>query len=133
MAYPIETGKLKKYLGFTLIELLVVMVIIGTLLSIATPRYFSSLEQSKEVALKQDLVVIREAINNFHNDLNRYPINLIELVDRMYLRGIPTDPITGRKDTWGSIQSNDPEDPGLNDIRSGAEGRTRDGTPYKQL
>jgi len=133
MAYHIRIGNLRKSLGFTLIELLVVMVIIGTLLSIVTPKYFSSMEHSKEVALKQDLSVMREAISNFHNDLNRYPISLNELVERMYLKSIPIDPITGKKDTWYGVQSQDPEDTGISEIQSGAEGRSRDGIPYQQF
>ena len=133
MAYLIKNGNLRKKLGFTLIELLVVMVIIGTLLSIVTPKYFSSLEHSKEVALKQDLSVMREAISNFHNDLNHYPTNLNELVDHMYLKNIPIDPITERKDTWQVVLSSDPDDIGMSDIKSGAEGKSRDGTPYQQF
>ena len=133
MAYLIRIGNLRKSLGFTLIELLVVMVIIGTLLSIVTPKYFSSMEHSKEVALKQDLSVMREAISNFHNDLNRYPISLNELVERMYLKNIPIDPITGKKDTWYGLQSQDPEDTGISEIQSGAEGKSRDGIPYQQF
>ena len=124
---------MRKSLGFTLIELLVVMVIIGTLLSIVAPKYFSSLDHSKEVALKQDLSVMREAISNFHNDLNHYPSGLNELVERMYLKNIPIDPITGRKDTWQSVASTDPEDIGMSDIKSGAEGKSHDGTPYQQF
>ena len=76
---------------------------------------------------------MREAISNFHNDLNRYPISLNELVERMYLKSIPIDPITGKKDTWYGVQSQDPEDTGISEIQSGAEGRSRDGIPYQQF
>ena len=68
--------------GFTLIELLVVMTIIGTLLSIAVPRYFRSLENARETVLKQDLTIIREAIDKYYADLNEYPEKLPDLVDR---------------------------------------------------
>ena len=37
--------------GFTLIELLVVMAIMAVLLTVALPRYFHSVERSREVAL----------------------------------------------------------------------------------
>jgi len=119
--------------GFTLIELLVVMAIIGTLLALVTPRYFASLERSKETALRQDLAVMREAIGQFHGDLNRYPESLDELVQRRYLRSIPVDPITERRDTWLGIAPPDPEQQGLYDVISGAEGTATDGTPYGEL
>ena len=117
--------------GFTLIELMVVMAIIGTLLAIVAPRYFGSMEQARETALKQDLAVMREAIGQFHGDLNRYPDNLNELVAKRYLKRIPVDPITERSDTWLAVAHPDSNIPGLYDVLSGAEGVSRDGTPYQ--
>lgn len=119
--------------GFTLVELLVVMAIIGLLLSIVAPRYIGSLERARETALKQDLVVMREAISNFHHDLNRYPESVEELVQKKYLRAIPVDPVTDRSDTWFSVYSTDPADQGLADIASGAKGATGDGVPFQEL
>ena len=117
--------------GFTLIVLMVVMAIIGTLLAIVAPRYFGSVEQARETALKQDLAVMREAIGQFHGDLNRYPDNLNELVAKRYLKRIPVDPITERSDTWLAVAHPDSNVPGLYDVLSGAEGVSRDGTPYQ--
>ena len=119
--------------GFTLVELLVVMAIIGLLLAIATPRYVGTLERSRETALKQNLAVMREAISNFHTDLNRYPESLDELVEKKYLRSIPVDPVTDRRDTWIGRQSSDLSEQGLADIVSGAEGTSSDGIPYQDL
>lgn len=119
--------------GFTLIELLVVMAIIGLLLTIVAPRYIGTLERSKETALKQDLSVMREAISNFHNDLNRYPQSLEELVQKRYLRSIPVDPVTDRSDTWIIVPSADSSDQGMADIASGAKGETSDGIPFQDL
>jgi len=70
--------------GFTLIELLIVMAIIGTLLSIAVPRYFRSLQHARETVLKQDLSILREAIDKYYADLNQYPEKLPDLVDKHY-------------------------------------------------
>jgi general secretion pathway protein G len=120
-----------KYPGFTLIELLVVMAIIGTLLAVVAPRYFKSLEHSRETALHQDLSVMREAIGHFYSDLNRYPQNLNELVERRYLKAIPVDPVTGSSDTWLAIPPSDPNQFGMYDIISGAEGTASDGTAYQ--
>src|SRR4051812_17750508 len=59
--------------GFTLIELLVVMAIIAVLLSIAVPRYFGSLDRSREAVLKEDLYQMRDAIGKYYGDKGRYP------------------------------------------------------------
>ena len=120
-------------LGFTLIELMVVMAIIGTLLGIVAPRYFNSLEQARETALKQDLAVMREAISQFHGDLNRYPENLNELVARRYLKSIPKDPVSNSDQTWIGIAHPDPAKKGMYDIISGAPGVAADGTPYNSM
>jgi len=116
--------------GFTLIELLVVMAIIGTLLTIATPRYFHSLERSKEAVLKQDLTTLRESIDKFYGDTGKYPPTLAVLVERHYLRSIPVDPIVKAADKWVVVNADDPEDNGIKDVKSGAEGTGENGVPY---
>ena len=115
--------------GFTLIELLIVMAIIGTLLSIAVPRYFRALEHARETVLKQDLALLREAIDKYYADLNQYPQNLPDLADKRYVRAIPIDPFTRLADTWTPIQSEDPDHAGIRDIHSGAPDVASDGTP----
>lgn len=117
--------------GFTLIELLVVMAIIATLLTIAVPRYFNSLENSKETALRQSLTVMREAIDQYYGDLGKYPDNLQDLVTRRYLRAVPVDPITGQSDSWIPVAPPEAGKGNLRDIKSGAPGTARDGTPYE--
>ena len=67
--------------GFTLVELMVVMAIIALLLALALPRYFNHLETSRETILKQDLAVMRDAIDKYHGDRDRYPDSLGELVE----------------------------------------------------
>lgn len=118
--------------AFTLIELLVVMAIIGTLLSLVTPRYFRSLQHANETALQHDLSVMREAIGNFRNDLNRYPNNLNELVSKGYLKSMPVDPITGASDSWVVIPPADPKQGGVYDIVSGSDQSAIDGTPFNR-
>jgi general secretion pathway protein G len=119
--------------GFTLIELLVVMAIIATLLSLVAPRYFASLEKSKEAVLKQNLRVMREAIDQHYADREKYPETLEELVSKKYLRTIPPDPITESATTWVVTAPENPELGAVYDVRSGAEGKTQDGTPYGEL
>jgi general secretion pathway protein G len=115
--------------GFTLIELLIVMAIIGTLLSIAVPRYFHSLRHARETVLKQDLSILREAIDKYYADLNRYPEKLPDLADKHYVRAVPVDPFTKLDDTWTLIASEDPDHPGVRDVHSGAADLASDGTP----
>ncbi|MBX6393396.1 MAG: type II secretion system protein [Burkholderiales bacterium] len=121
--------------GFTLVELLIVMAIIATLLTIALPRYFGSVDKSKEVALKQSLAVMRDALDKYYADHAKYPDSLEELVEKRYLRGMPVDPITERNDTWTVVEV--PPDANVKgevyDVKSGAPGNASDGTPYAEL
>ena len=116
--------------GFTLIELLCVMAIIATLLTIAVPRYFRSLQRSREAVLQQDLSALRESIDKFHGDTGKYPQSLAVLVEKRYLRAIPVDPITKASDKWVVVKADDPEDNGVKDVMSGAEGAGENGVPY---
>jgi len=116
--------------GFTLVELLVVMAIIATLLTIAVPRYFRSLERSREAVLKQDLTTLRESIDKFYGDTGKYPQTLAVLVEKHYLRSIPVDPIVKTADKWIVVNADDPEDNGVKDVRSGAEGMGENGVAY---
>lgn len=122
----------KKHTGFTLIELLVVMAIIATLLSIVAPRYFNSLEKAKEAVLRQDLGIMRNAIDQFYSDFGKYPIDLMELVDKRYLRRIPIDPLTESDQTWIEVPPNNEEETGVYDVRSGYSGRASDGSFYEE-
>lgn len=116
--------------GFTLIELLVVMAILATLLSIAAPRYFDSLERAGEAALRTDLRVLREAIDKYRADTGRLPESVEQLVTARYLRAVPVDPITDRADTWISVPHPDGATPGVYDVQSGAAGSSRDGSSF---
>lgn len=114
--------------GFTLIELLVVLAIIASLLMIVAPRYFRTVDHSKEVALKQSLAVMRDAIDKFHGDQGVYPESLEALVEKRYLRGIPVDPITESAATWQVVAPGETNIGKVYDVRSGAEGRSMDGS-----
>lgn len=131
--------------GFTLIELLVVLAIVALMLTIVTPRTIDYLERSRETTLKANLREIRHAIDQFDADRGRLPESLDELVARRYLSEVPIDPVTERRDSWLALSAAEAdalraetlavdatpaERPGLADVRSGAEGSSRDGTPY---
>jgi general secretion pathway protein G len=106
------------------------MAIIATLLTIAVPRYFRSIQRSREAVLQQDLTSLRESIDRFYGDTGKYPQNLQILVDKHYLRGVPVDPIAGSSEKWVLVNSDDPEDNGVKDVKSGAEGAGENGVPY---
>jgi general secretion pathway protein G len=127
MAFLIGAGKR----GFTLIELLVVLAILALLLTIATPRYFSNIEQSKLTVLRKNLHVTRTTIDDFYGDNGRYPRSLEELVERGYMRTVPLDPITDSTATWILIAPE--KGSGIFNLHSGAPGLTREGLAYKQF
>src|SRR5581483_11768450 len=112
--------------GFTLIELLVVLAIVALLLTIAVPRYFGSLDRSREAVLKEDLFQMRDAIGKYYGDKGKYPETLDSLVSEKYLRNVPVDPITEKKDSWVPVAPADAGMTGVVDVKSGAEGKTAD-------
>ena len=116
--------------GFTLIELLVVLAIVALLVSLAAPRYFNSVEKSKETVLKQDLSTMRDALDKYYGDTGKYPDALDDLVSKKYLRKLPVDPITDSVTTWVIVPPEESEKGGVFDVYSGAPGNARDGTPY---
>jgi general secretion pathway protein G len=118
--------------GFTLIELLVVLAIIATLLTIALPRYFGSVDKSKEAVLKENLYVTRDAIGKYYADQGKYPESLDALANDKYLRNLPVDPITESSATWVVVPPDDPKKGAVYDIRSGAPGTASDGRPYSE-
>ena len=119
--------------GFTLIELLVVLAIISLLLTVALPRYFGSVEKSKEAALKENLRVLRVGIDKYYADKGEYPAALSDLVTNQYFRAVPLDPVTDSDKTWQGVSPQAADLSGIADVRSGAQGKTRDGIPYSQL
>ena len=116
--------------GFTLVELLVVLAILALLLTLAVPRYFSSIDRAKDAALKQSLNITRESIDKFYADTGQYPKTLDDLVERKYIRKLPFDPITNSTDTWLLSAPEAPLEGDIVDIHSGALGLAKDGSKY---
>lgn len=131
MIGKVQSLKFKKLsFAFTLIELLVVMAVIAVLLTIALPKYFGSVEKSKEAALQQDLSIMREAIDKYYGDTGKYPTNLEDLAARHYLKKIPIDPITESAETWVVIPPLDSTKGRVYDVKSGSDLKASNGKPY---
>ncbi|MFC3456852.1 MULTISPECIES: type II secretion system protein [Massilia] len=124
---------MRKRRGFTLIELLVVLGIVALLLTLAVPRFFPSVDKTKETILLDNLRNTRAVIDQFHADTGRYPDSLEQLVEKKYLARVPVDPITESETTWVLVPPAEDGAPGaVYDIRSGAPGNGRDGRPYAE-
>jgi general secretion pathway protein G len=117
--------------GFTLIEMLVVMAIVALLLSLAAPRYFASLDRAKDVALEENLKVLRVTLDRYYADKGRYPDTLQELVEQKYLREVPVDPVTASDRSWRLLPPEDAGLSGIADVKSGAPGLSHDGRNYE--
>ena len=118
--------------GFTLIELIVVMTVISLLLTLAAPRYFKSIERSKETVLKANLTSTRDALDKYHSDTGKYPDQLDDPVTKHYLRALPWDPVLERADAWVLEAPADGQPGAVYNIRSSAEGAGSNGVPYAQ-
>jgi general secretion pathway protein G len=125
----------RKDAGWTLIELLVVLSIILILAAMALTQYRNSVQYAKEAALRSDLYLMRDAIDQYYADKNQYPATLEALATDGYLRAIPRDPFTESNSTWQAVAAQpDPQrptaEPGVYDVKSGSDGTSLDGMPY---
>lgn len=114
--------------GFTMIELLVTLAIVGLILTLAAPRYFSNIDRAREDVLREDLYILRDAIDKFYADRNVYPATLQELVKEKYLRAVPVDPFTSSTQSWIVLPPEDATLGAVANVRSGAAVKARDGT-----
>lgn len=116
--------------GFTLVELLLVLFVVALLASLVAPVVTGTIQRARESSLKQDLHVMRKALDDFYADTGRYPESLKQLVEKRYLRRIPVDPFTENAATWIEIKG-EGKDTGVMDVRSGSEEKNADGVPYR--
>ena len=132
-ARPLRTMTLSS--GFTLMEMMIVMVLIVILAGIGLSVYGSSVQRAKEATLKEDLFRMRDAIDQYYADKNKYPGSLEDLVTEKYMRAVPQDPFTQSTDTWQTTMSDpDPSNPsqqsGISNVKSGSEQTGLDGSRY---
>jgi general secretion pathway protein G len=128
---------IRKSSGFTIIELLIVMSVIVILAGMSLVQYRNSVRRAEEAALKENLFRMRDAMDQFYADKNKWPSDLTELVTEGYIREVPVDPITKSKDTWRTEQAEpDANNPasagGIDNVFSGSEETALDGTAYAE-
>jgi len=130
-----RTTRLRHESGFTLVELLIVLALIAILASMAVIQHRNAVRHAEEGVLRTDLFRIRDAIDQYYADKNKYPTSLDTLVSDGYMRRIPEDPITKSVDTWQTVPaepdpSNPTAEPGIYNVKSGATGTALDGSTY---
>ncbi len=122
--------------GFTLLELLTVMTILAILSTVGIVGYKHSIKASKEAVLKENLFLLNHALEQHRTDRGKYPSSLEELVNVGYIRAIPPDPITGKKEWTQELEPPDPDNPesegGIWKVRSTSTDPGSDGTPYNE-
>ena len=121
--------------GFTLIELMIVIALISVLAGMGVVQYKNGVQHTAESVLRTDLFRMRDAIDQYYADKNRYPASLDTLVSDGYMRRVPEDPITHSADTWQTVPAepdpaNPTSEPGIYDVKSGAQGTALDGSTY---
>src|SRR5688500_3944063 len=123
--------------GFTLIELLIVMVLITILAGVGLFMYNNSIPASREAVLKTNLAGMREAIDRYYADKNKWPASLETLASEKYIREVPIDPMTQAADWQTTIGEPDPSNPaaeaGISDVHSSSTAVSPfNGTPYAE-
>jgi len=150
-----QASECQRQSGFTLIELIAATTILLILVGMATPLLWVTVQREREHKLREDLWMIRDAIDHYKDTADRgqiqikvdsggYPPDLDTLVNGVdvggrkvrFLRKIPIDPMTGKAE-WGmrSMQDDPSSDSwgGQNvfDVFTKSEREALDGTKYK--
>jgi general secretion pathway protein G len=117
--------------------MLIVMTLIIILAAVGMTQYKNTITRAQEAVLKENLFRMRDAMDQFYADKNKWPTDLAELVSEGYIREVPEDPITKSKDTWQTTQAQpDPNNPasagGVDNVHSGSDRASLDGTPYAE-
>ena len=122
--------------GFTFIEMVIVIIMLSILMAIAVPVYMAQIRSTREGVLKNNLATMRERLDQYRADRNKYPASLQDLVQGGYLRDLPEDPMTGSnewEEVFNDYDPNEPDaEPGIFDVHSRSAGTGSDGRPYSE-
>lgn len=84
-ARPLMPADCRRNRAFTLVEILVVVVILGILAAIVVPQFSNAADDSKESAMKQNLLRMRQQVELYSQEHNgNYP-TLADFIDQMTL------------------------------------------------
>jgi general secretion pathway protein G len=113
---------------------MIVVTIIGILATISQPMFRNAMLQAREAALRENLYVLRDAIDKFYADNDKYPESLTDLVQKQYVRKVPKDPITASAESWQVVYYSDDkgQQAGIMDVRSGSDATGSDGQKYSE-
>ncbi|HET8675093.1 MAG TPA: type II secretion system protein [Blastocatellia bacterium] len=121
--------------GFTLLELVMVMTIVLILIAVSVTSYQQIQLKARETVLKQNLVSMRKAIDEYAADREKLPASLEDLVSAKYINEVPLDPITGEAD-WDVEMGEDTISrdggSGVVDVHSNARGTDSAGKAYSE-
>ena len=145
--------------GFTLIELVATMAILSILMSGVIPLSQVTYKRSKEIELRQNLRIIRNALDDYKEMVDQdvipkqamasgYPATLDILVEgvvekgpgnrkKKFLRRVPKDPMT-EDGKWGLRSYDDNRDSKIwggqdvYDVYSKSDKKALDGTAYRE-
>ena len=116
---------------------MIVISLLLILITVAVPIYKQSIPRARESVLRQDLFTLRQVIDQYTLDKQKAPQALDDLVSAGYMKQLPTDPFTGKNDTWKVVTEEDTiADPsqteagGISDVHSGSDQPSSDGTAY---
>lgn len=129
MASVFRTGRGRREAGYTMAELLIVLLIVGLIAALAVPNIGGAVKRAEETALRENLAVMRKALDDYIADRGAGPDDLSDLVDQNYVRFIPDDPVAGPDTPWRLVTDDQGD---IVDIRSGSDERGSNETPYSE-
>ena len=95
--------------------------------------YDKTVSAAEEAVLQEDLRVMRGMIKQYANDKGALPQSLEDLAGTGYIRLIPEDPMTGKRD-WKITIGEDPKlakgAKGVVDVHSSSSAKSSEGRPY---